>query len=163
MVRRYRYALIVILLLLPVLAGGQSVDLDTLLEQIDANFDWDPYREVGVFRKGPFRLSFRPGDPTAILNFSRTVHLPGVSLADRTIVFSPESAEEITSIFLPSEEDSRRRVGAIFIDPGHGGRDPGAIGRHTVDGVTLETLTKEQSEYIGVPVEGPYKPEHYRY
>ena len=143
MVRRYRYALIVILLLLPVLAGGQSVDLDTLLEQIDANFDWDPYREVGVFRKGPFRLSFRPGDPTAILNFSRTVHLPGVSLADRTIVFSPESAEEITSIFLPSEEDSRRRVGAIFIDPGHGGRDPGAIGRHTVDGVTLETLEKD--------------------
>ena len=24
-------------------------------------------------------------------------------------------------------------------------------------------LTKEQAEYIGVDVEGPYKPEHYRY
>ncbi|MBJ7386941.1 MAG: adenosylhomocysteinase, partial [Mycolicibacterium sp.] len=23
--------------------------------------------------------------------------------------------------------------------------------------------TKEQAEYIGVDVEGPYKPEHYRY
>ena len=30
-------------------------------------------------------------------------------------------------------------------------------------GVKLTQLTKEQSEYLGVPVDGPYKPEHYRY
>jgi adenosylhomocysteinase len=30
-------------------------------------------------------------------------------------------------------------------------------------GVKLTTLTKEQADYIGVPVEGPYKPDHYRY
>jgi adenosylhomocysteinase len=30
-------------------------------------------------------------------------------------------------------------------------------------GARLTTLTKEQATYIGVPVEGPYKAEHYRY
>jgi len=30
-------------------------------------------------------------------------------------------------------------------------------------GVKLTTLTKRQADYIGVPVEGPYKPEFYRY
>ena len=30
-------------------------------------------------------------------------------------------------------------------------------------GVKLTTLTQEQADYIGVPVDGPYKPEHYRY
>jgi len=30
-------------------------------------------------------------------------------------------------------------------------------------GVRLTTMTPEQAAYIGVPVEGPYKPEHYRY
>jgi len=30
-------------------------------------------------------------------------------------------------------------------------------------GVKLTRLTKEQADYIGVDVEGPYKPEHYRY
>ena len=30
-------------------------------------------------------------------------------------------------------------------------------------GVRLTTLTEDQASYIGVPVEGPYKPEHYRY
>ncbi len=30
-------------------------------------------------------------------------------------------------------------------------------------GVKLTRLTQEQADYIGVPVDGPYKPEHYRY
>ena len=30
-------------------------------------------------------------------------------------------------------------------------------------GVKLDRLTKEQAAYLGVPVGGPYKPEHYRY
>jgi adenosylhomocysteinase len=30
-------------------------------------------------------------------------------------------------------------------------------------GVKLTRLTPAQAEYIGVPIEGPYKPEHYRY
>jgi adenosylhomocysteinase len=30
-------------------------------------------------------------------------------------------------------------------------------------GVRLTRLTKEQADYIGVPADGPYKPDHYRY
>jgi adenosylhomocysteinase len=30
-------------------------------------------------------------------------------------------------------------------------------------GVKLTKLTKNQADYLGIPVEGPYKPEHYRY
>jgi len=30
-------------------------------------------------------------------------------------------------------------------------------------GVRLTTLTKKQAEYLGIDVEGPYKPDHYRY
>jgi adenosylhomocysteinase len=30
-------------------------------------------------------------------------------------------------------------------------------------GVKLTKLSKDQADYLGVPVEGPYKPEHYRY
>jgi adenosylhomocysteinase len=30
-------------------------------------------------------------------------------------------------------------------------------------GVELETLNNEQAAYIGVDVQGPYKPEYYRY
>jgi adenosylhomocysteinase len=30
-------------------------------------------------------------------------------------------------------------------------------------GAKLTTLSQEQADYIGVPVEGPYKPDSYRY
>ena len=30
-------------------------------------------------------------------------------------------------------------------------------------GVKLTKLSNKQAAYIGVPVEGPYKPEHYKY
>jgi adenosylhomocysteinase len=30
-------------------------------------------------------------------------------------------------------------------------------------GVEIETLTTDQAEYLGIPVQGPFKPEHYRY
>jgi len=30
-------------------------------------------------------------------------------------------------------------------------------------GVKLTRMTEEQSKYIGIPVDGPYKPDHYRY
>jgi adenosylhomocysteinase len=30
-------------------------------------------------------------------------------------------------------------------------------------GVKLTKLSQEQADYIDVPVEGPYKPDHYRY
>ena len=30
-------------------------------------------------------------------------------------------------------------------------------------GVKLTELTEDQAKYLGIPVEGPYKPDHYRY
>ncbi|MDB5422971.1 MAG: ahcY, partial [Phenylobacterium sp.] len=30
-------------------------------------------------------------------------------------------------------------------------------------GAKLTTLSKDQADYIGVPTEGPFKPDHYRY
>ena len=30
-------------------------------------------------------------------------------------------------------------------------------------GAKLDVLSDDQAEYLGIPVEGPYKPEHYRY
>jgi adenosylhomocysteinase len=30
-------------------------------------------------------------------------------------------------------------------------------------GVKLTQLSKTQADYLGIPAEGPYKPEHYRY
>ncbi len=30
-------------------------------------------------------------------------------------------------------------------------------------GVKLTKMTQKQADYLGIPVDGPYKPDHYRY
>ena len=58
--------------------------------------------------------------------------------------------------------------GFVWFD---GGPDDWYITQHIVTGfshldklgVKLTILNKDQAEYLGVPLEGPYKPEHYRY
>ena len=42
-------------------------------------------------------------------------------------------------------------------------QDREVIGRLTQEVERLAHLTKEQASYLGIPVEGPYKAEHYRY
>ncbi|CAM3833190.1 adenosylhomocysteinase [Kibdelosporangium persicum] len=61
----------------------------------------------------------------------------------------------------------------LFTKPGEYEKDVYRLPKHLDEkvarlhldalGVKLTKLTKEQAEYIGVDVEGPFKPEHYRY
>jgi adenosylhomocysteinase len=61
----------------------------------------------------------------------------------------------------------------LFTKPGEYGKDVYRLPKKMDEKVArlhlaalaceLTTLSKEQAEYIGVDVEGPYKPEHYRY
>ncbi|TWP35098.1 adenosylhomocysteinase [Leekyejoonella antrihumi] len=61
----------------------------------------------------------------------------------------------------------------LFTKPGEYSKDVYTLPKHLDEkvarlhldalGVRLTELTKEQAEYLGVDVSGPYKPEHYRY
>ncbi len=61
----------------------------------------------------------------------------------------------------------------LFTKPGSYARDVYTLPKHLDEkvarlhleavGARLTKLSKEQAEYIGVEVEGPYKPDHYRY
>ncbi|OYY72214.1 adenosylhomocysteinase [Sphingomonas sp. 28-63-12] len=61
----------------------------------------------------------------------------------------------------------------LFTNPGQYENDVYVLPKHLDEkvaalhleklGVKMTQLTKKQAEYIGVPVEGPFKPDHYRY
>jgi adenosylhomocysteinase len=61
-------------------------------------------------------------------------------------LFSKTSAYENKVYILPKSLDEK--VARLHLQK---------IGAH------LTTLTPEQAEYLGLKVEGPYKPDHYRY
>ncbi|OQW76252.1 MAG: adenosylhomocysteinase [Proteobacteria bacterium ST_bin13] len=61
----------------------------------------------------------------------------------------------------------------LFTNPGQYNNDVYVLPKHLDEkvaalhleklGVKMTQLTKKQADYIGVPVEGPFKPDHYRY
>ncbi|MGC4034022.1 MAG: adenosylhomocysteinase [Tepidisphaeraceae bacterium] len=59
-------------------------------------------------------------------------------------------------------ENREKYENAVYVLPKHLDEK---VARLHLDklGVKLTKLTEEQAKYIGVPVDGPYKPNHYRY
>jgi adenosylhomocysteinase len=60
------------------------------------------------------------------------------------------------------ENRERYKPGDVVVLPKHLDEEVARLHLEKI-GAKLTKLTPEQADYIGVPVEGPYKPEHYRY
>ena len=118
------------------------------IERINIKPQYDEFRfpdghSVMVLAEGPAaepRLRDRPSE----LRDVGVVHQPG-DRAARAARATPSKYEKKVYM-LPKHLDEE--VARLHLD-------------HL--GVKLTKLTKDQADYIGVPVEGPYKPDHYRY
>jgi adenosylhomocysteinase len=71
--------------------------------------------------------------------------------------FSNQTIAQI-ELFTKTDEYEKR----VYVLPKHLDEKVAALHLEAV-GAKLTQLTPDQAAYIGVPVEGPYKPEHYRY
>jgi len=64
--------------------------------------------------------------------------------------------------FWTNRHTNKYEKGKVYVLPKHLDEKVAALHLGAI-GVELTTLTQEQADYISVPVEGPYKPDHYRY
>ncbi|MFP4565703.1 MAG: N-acetylmuramoyl-L-alanine amidase [Spirochaetaceae bacterium] len=126
------------------LFAADAVPLSQLLDRTGAGLAWDAYRDHGTLSRGTTIVSFAPGRRSAVLNGTENLFIGEVSMEDGGLYFSEEAAARLEAVLSPPERaEDGRHVTAIFIDPGHGGKDPGTIGRHTVDGRTIEVYEKD--------------------
>lgn len=142
-----RRAFSIVLLLLVAVGGvsaaaGEQITIDELMTRSGARLQWDATRRVGTLWRGFNRITFRPGNSFAVVNGNELIAVD-IENVGGSIVFDAAGAERIVSRLMPPRDEERRRIAAIFIDPGHGGRDPGTIGRHVVDGRQFEIHEKD--------------------
>jgi adenosylhomocysteinase len=103
---------------------------------------------------------FPDGRKIIVLSEGRLLNL-GNATGHPSFVMSNSFTNQVLAqieLFTKSEE---YEVG-VYVLPKHLDEE---VARLHLDalGVELTTLTQEQADYIGVPVEGPYKADHYRY
>lgn len=113
--------------------------------------------EVG----GPVdRYTFEDGHSILLLAEGRLVNL-GCATGHPSFVMSNSFTNQVLAQMALWDESQKFELG-VHVLPKHLDEEVARLHLGQL-GVKLTVLTKEQSEYIGVPVNGPYKPDHYRY
>jgi adenosylhomocysteinase len=110
-----------------------------------------PQVDKWVFPDGHAILMLSEG---RLLNLGNATGHPSFVMSNS---FSNQTIAQI-ELFTKNDEYEKR----VYVLPKHLDEK---VARLHLDalGVRLTRLTDEQAAYIGVPVEGPYKPDHYRY
>jgi N-acetylmuramoyl-L-alanine amidase len=128
----------------------KNVTLEELLAQTKAEtLQWDPFFQSGTLISGDHSIIFQAGrageSSFAILDGKDLLNLPSPYLENGILRFPETFAEQISLTLnnLRIEELNSLRIAAIIIDPGHGGRDSGAVGKHTIDGKYTEVVEKD--------------------
>ena len=106
------------------------------------------------------RYTFPDGHSIIVLAQGRLVNL-GCATGHPSFVMSNSFTNQVLAQISLWSENEKYDIG-IHVLPKKLDEE---VARLHLDqlGVKLEKLTPEQAEYINVPVEGPYKPEYYRY
>ena len=107
---------------------------------------WDPLLQSGVLLVNNHRIAFAAtalGRDTLIIVDSRTILSAPSPFLDKGQLFFPEAFLSAIKRTLSPEDPYHFRVAAIIVDPGHGGRDNGAVGTHLIRGETLQLREKD--------------------
>ena len=103
---------------------------------------------------------FGNGNAIFLLADGRLVNL-GCATGHPSFVMSNSFANQtLAQIDLWEKRDSYEKK--VYILPKHLDEEVARLHLEKI-GVKLTTLTKDQADYLGVDVAGPYKPDHYRY
>jgi N-acetylmuramoyl-L-alanine amidase len=113
-------------------------------------FHWDPFFREGSFTMGghygAFPTALSAGKSGFLMVDNCDIYTVSLPYQDKgELVFPEPFVNTIKEAFTRSmnEDSSHYRIAAIIIDPGHGGKDPGAVSNHTINGKTLNVVEKD--------------------
>ncbi|MCX7025460.1 MAG: N-acetylmuramoyl-L-alanine amidase [Spirochaetes bacterium] len=125
-------------------AAVAETPLSVAAGKMGARLSYDPLTGTGSVERSGFRIGFKAN--ARFFSFDGAFRrLDPIIGRDGVLTVPDSSLAAIDSYFTERENDvkSRFRVAAIVIDPGHGGKDPGAIGEHKSGSKTLRVVEKE--------------------
>jgi N-acetylmuramoyl-L-alanine amidase len=127
------------------------LNLDEVLAGVgeNAEFRWDPFFRMGIFAAAGHQAAFetgKPGETGLLMIDGKEILAVSVPWLDRgALVFPEKFLVSMQDAFsrIRRDEESRFHIAAIIVDPGHGGKDAGAVGNFTVNGKVLRSVEKD--------------------
>ena len=144
--------------LTPPRTNAQQVSLENLLRQTGATLRWNPHLGQGLLSRDDITVAFRPGLPWIVLNGGKIIEIGIIEETQGRLLFSVEAAGKLFDIFgLTAQGNGSYRLSTILIDPGHGGRDSGAMHSWPIDGMEYPLNEKDIVLEISLHVEEALK------
>ena len=128
------------------LAGAEPLSLQSLTDvanNLQASVFWDPLSGTVVLSKNGHLVNFRAGEELVLFDYRDFVLLDAPQRSSHGVFLTDSFVMRLESFFDTKKPEVHYRVGAILIDPGHGGKDPGATGKAVVGGKTVEIREKD--------------------
>jgi adenosylhomocysteinase len=107
------------------------------------------------------RFIFPDGHAIILLARGRLMNL-GCATGHPSFVMSNSFTNQVMAQLTLWQETSKYEAGQVYVLPKKLDEEVAALHLAKV-GAKLTTLTSAQAEYLGLAIEGPFKPEHYRY
>jgi len=127
----------------PSSAPSDQVALTDIAKKLGADLFWDPLSGGVILSCNGHLVNFRCGERLVLFDYQVLALLDPPVQNSGIVYVSKSFASRLTSFFSTLPPPATYRVGAILIDPGHGGKDPGAIGKVTIKGKTTEIFEKD--------------------
>jgi adenosylhomocysteinase len=120
------------------------------------NFKWDEIKPQ------VHHVEFPDGKKIIVLSEGRLVNLGNATGHPSFVMSASFTNQTLAQIELWANTKQKRYETDVYVLPKHLDEKVAALHLDKL-GARLTTLSREQADYIGVPQQGPFKPEHYRY
>ncbi len=132
------------------LFSAEKLNLIDNAQKAGISVYWDSMSRSGILEKNGKQLSFQI-DQNIVLKDCKTLVLwDAPSVENGILVVSKQFMNNAESFFKTKQTDSEMyKIEAILIDPGHGGKDPGAQAVHTIDGKKVTVREKDITLSVG--------------
>lgn len=151
-VLKKKYFLVLAVLFFLFKNAAASTASKNLLDEAKKNgisFYWDSLSNTGILEKNGQHITFRPDQNFVLLNSLKVSYVDPPVITNGVLEVTDSFLNEIDGFFDQKVSDENLKIGAIIIDPGHGGKDPGASMVHKINGKNVTVREKDVNLAVG--------------
>lgn len=125
------------------LFAANNLSLIDSAKENGMTFYWDSLSESGLLEKNGHQFSFIKDNNVALLDGQKLVMIDPPKVVDSKIMVSKDFMNQAQSFFQKESDETQFKVGAIILDAGHGGKDPGALKTYKINGKDVTIKEKD--------------------
>lgn len=131
------------------LYAENTLELNSQTQKNGITLYWDTLSESGIMEKNGHQISFRVSDGFILQDYKKLAAVDSPEIKDGRLLVSKAFMDNAINFFNTEVSESGYKIGAILIDPGHGGKDPGAVDTHSINGKKVTIREKDINLSVG--------------